>query len=472
MRISRRDFLKYCAMSAGALGLTTTDLGKLEKALATESSDGGTRVVWLNGAACTGCTMSFANSMYYSSVQDLLVPWAKYGLTSTTNGTTANGPLDLDFIETLSVAVGERALGAAEDVLTAGDPFVLCVEGAIQTNNDGFFCTTGTDFNGTNVRVFKDEVMTYATNTNCIAVIGVGTCASFGGIPAARGSITAAKGLISTGKITGGYQPVNNTGYWDYLKGTATYGVVSVSMTNNGSGYTTASVTFGTPGTGATATATVTGGQVTAIAVGLNGTGFTSAPIVTITGDGTGAAAVATVGVNPGSGISTAQWTNLLSKTICVSGCPPHPDWIVGTVVYLLTYGSAPLMDKWHRPFDYYQEYQCTNCLWQKNEPSTLGTVHDIDGTGKFGFAGPKSGRAIGNSPKLYNKKYDSDYEGCLGVMGCKGRKTKADCSYRRWNTNTTGQGGESWCVQTRAGCHGCTDPRFPDGWGKFFAFV
>jgi Ni,Fe-hydrogenase I small subunit len=49
MRITRRDFMKYCAISAGALGLTASDLGKIEKALSTEYADGGTHVVWLNG---------------------------------------------------------------------------------------------------------------------------------------------------------------------------------------------------------------------------------------------------------------------------------------------------------------------------------------------------------------------------------------------------------------------------------------
>jgi len=466
-------------MSAGALGLTTTDLGKLEKALATESASGGTRIVWINGAACTGCTMTFANSMYYASVQDLLVPWKAFSLTSTTNGTTANGPLDVDFIETLSAAVGQRALNAAEGVLAATntDPFVLVVEGAIQTANQGFFCTTGTNWDGSDVRKFEDEVYDYATNANCAAVIAIGTCASFGGIPAGRGSATGARGLISTGKITGGYQKVDTTGYWDYLKGLPSGTVANIRLTSLGSGYTASpTIQFTGGGAGVTTPAVATAaintatGLISSIGFTNHGAGYTSVPSVAFLNgtSGTAATGVASLGYS----LSSTDWATLMGKTICVSGCPPHPDWFVGTVVYFLTYHAAPLMDKWHRPLDYYQEYQCTNCLWQKNKPSTLGTTHDIDGHGKTDDWGPKSGRTIGNSPQLYKSKYNSNYEGCLGVMGCKGRKNKADCSYRRWNTNTTGSGGESWCVQTRGGCHGCTDPRFPDGWGKFFAFV
>ncbi len=82
-----------------------------------------------------------------------------------------------------------------------------------------------------------------------------------------------------------------------------------------------------------------------------------------------------------------------------------------------------------------------------------------------------KSGRVTGDSPKLYKYKYASSYEGCIGILGCKGRKTKADCSYRYWNGDGVGERGVSWCVMTRGGCHGCTEPRFPDGWGKFFSY-
>jgi len=470
MRITRRDFLKFCAMSAGALGLTTTDLGKLEKALATEQSDGGTKVVWINGAACTGCTVSFANTMFFSSVQDLLVPWAK--IQSLVPTGKANGPLDLNFIETLSSAVGQTALEAGEASMTNAGNFVLCIEGAIPTASGGHYCTVGDNFSGGNVRVFEEEVVAYATSAKCAAIVAVGTCASFGGIPAAKGSVTEAKGLISTGRITGGYQTVNTIGLWDHLLDTADYEVAYISMSNMGSGYTAATVTIsGGGGSGALATATITGGQITGITVSPKGTGYTSAPTVSITSTtGTGAAAIAHIGLIADSGITQAQWTSLMAKTVCISGCPPHPDWLVGTIVYVLTYGEPPLMDKYHRPFDFYQEYQCTNCLWKTNNPTdaTLGTTHDIDGLGKASV----SGRSWGDSPKLFKYKYDSQYEGCIGVLGCKGRKTKADCSYRRWNTNNTGQGGVGWCVQTRAGCHGCTDPRYPDGWGKFFSFV
>ncbi|GBQ66228.1 hypothetical protein AA0474_1058 [Acetobacter lovaniensis NRIC 0474] len=95
------------------------------------------------------------------------------------------------------------------------------------------------------------------------------------------------------------------------------------------SGYETAVMTPGTlyvgaiasAGTGATATATVTGGEVTGLVVGNGGTGYTTAPLVAITGGGgAGATATATVSggavtgftvTNPGSGYTSAPTVTL-----------------------------------------------------------------------------------------------------------------------------------------------------------------
>ena len=82
-------------------------------------------------------------------------------------------------------------------------------------------------------------------------------------------------------------------------------GVTSITLTNQGSGYTSATVsitnTSGTSGAGATAEAVIANGQITAINVTNGGEGYTAGATVTITGDGTAAAATANVGdlMNP-----------------------------------------------------------------------------------------------------------------------------------------------------------------------------
>ena len=78
--------------------------------------------------------------------------------------------------------------------------------------------------------------------------------------------------------------------------------VTSVNVTNGGEDYTTAPTVAltGGGGTGATATATITGGVVTSVTVTNPGTGYTSAPAVAFTGDGTSAAATAVVAATEG----------------------------------------------------------------------------------------------------------------------------------------------------------------------------
>jgi len=103
-------------------------------------------------------------------------------------------------------------------------------------------------------------------------------------------------------------------------------GVASVTITNGGSGYTTApTVTFtGGAGSGATATAVLTGGIVSAINITNPGTGYTSAPTFTFGGGGggSGLALTAVLGGTNNSNAkfptSTAGQLSLTSPTLWV----------------------------------------------------------------------------------------------------------------------------------------------------------
>ena len=60
--ISRRDFMKYCAGAAAALGLSEVEfISKVSEAMASGSAK--PPVVWLEGQDCAGCTISFVGAL-------------------------------------------------------------------------------------------------------------------------------------------------------------------------------------------------------------------------------------------------------------------------------------------------------------------------------------------------------------------------------------------------------------------------
>ncbi|WP_300458692.1 NiFeSe hydrogenase small subunit [Desulfobacula sp.] len=119
------------------------------------------------------------------------------------------------------------------------------------------------------------------------------------------------------------------------------------------------------------------------------------------------------------------------TPVVNIPGCPPHPDWIVGSIAHLLTKG-LPELDDDGRPVIFYGN-----------------NIHD-------------------NCPHV--EEYDagemamtlSDAKGCRMDLGCKGPDTYADCYKRKWNS------GMNWCVDN-AVCIGCVEPGFPDASSPFY---
>lgn len=113
------------------------------------------------------------------------------------------------------------------------------------------------------------------------------------------GSAVSRTGLYAAlkAKALTGYQPrviitAGDTGAW------IDKGIVSLAVSNGGSGYTSAPTVAitGTGGTGATATATVVAGVVTAVTITNPGSGYDTASVAFSGGGGTGAAATANIG--------------------------------------------------------------------------------------------------------------------------------------------------------------------------------
>lgn len=177
MAITRRDFLKYMGLSAAVLGLSGKDLLRLEKALA---ATGAPTVLWLQGAACTGCSVSFLNRISNSS--------------PTTAADVLINNINLVYHPNLMALAGQDAAQQAEAAYNAGN-YILAVEGGVPTAFGGRTCWAWT-YNGVDVtfqQVVKD------LGSKALYILAIGTCASFGGIPAAPPNPT---GVQSVSQIT------------------------------------------------------------------------------------------------------------------------------------------------------------------------------------------------------------------------------------------------------------------------------
>lgn len=295
--MDRREFLRLCGATGGALCLSEALKPEIRQAFAGPAS-GQPPVVWLQGGACSGCSISLLNSVS-PDIAELLT-----------------GVISLKFHQTLMAAAGDPAMNVLTEVRNRHrGGYVLIVEGTVPVGEDGKYATLGE--RGEKPVAFRQWVKEMAADA--AAIVAVGSCAAFGGIPAAAPNPTH------------------------------------------------------------------------------------SLPVSKVIPDRT---------------------------VVNIPGCPPHPDWMLGTVVHLLKYGM-PELDAHGRPKMFF-----SRC------------VHDLcgrrDAFDKGRFATRLTGR------------------GCLYKLGCKGPMAFADCPKRLFN-------GTNWCVSANSPCIACVQPEFPDGTAPFF---
>jgi len=262
--------------------------------------------IWIAGASCSGCSVSLLNSAS-PTIKNLLIDQVVPGK-----------HVNLRFHATVMAGQGEPAVEVMMDTSAAKrGEYLLLVEGSIPTGEGGRYCEVG-ELEGKHVTM-QDAVAELAQNA--LAIISIGTCASFGGIPAGAPNPTQAVSVMAFLKEKGISKPIIN-----------------------------------------------------------------------------------------------------------VPGCPPHPDWIVGTIASVMLKGlpSPADLDPVLRPKAFYGKLIHENC---PRRPY---------------FDAGQFARHPGEP-------------GCLYELGCKGPVTYADCPLRLWNN------GLNWCIGAGAPCIGCVEPGFPD---------
>ena len=315
MSLSRREFIRICTATVAGYGISRMFHPAVRQALAETLTGERPPVFWLQGQSCTGCSVSLLNSTH-PAIADVLLQI-----------------ISLDFHATLLASEGEPAIQFMQRTAREKQgQFLVVVEGAVPVEQQGRYCVIGESAH--KEITMKDMLRTLAPDA--AAVLAVGTCASYGGVPAARGSVTGAMGVRSFFQANGINTPVIN-----------------------------------------------------------------------------------------------------------IPGCPPHPDWMLGTLLLALesihqkglSGGLAEileLLDEEGRPKPFYGANTHENCpyLYLFDEGTMAGNINDKNG--------------------------------CRYALGCKGPVSMCDSPTRRWN------GRVSWCVEN-ALCIGCVQPDFPDGQSPFY---
>lgn len=161
--VSRRDFIKFCSVMTATLALPMTMMRQVAEAI---EGDNRPAVIWMEFQGCTGDSEAFLRANQPTATEIIL------------------DYLSIDYHETIMAAAGHQAEAAKKATLEKyKGQYIAIVEGSIPTAEGGIYCTVG----GKSALNIVREICGDAA-----ATIAVGTCASFGGIPAAAPNPTGA----------------------------------------------------------------------------------------------------------------------------------------------------------------------------------------------------------------------------------------------------------------------------------------
>jgi hydrogenase small subunit len=179
--VSRRDFLKFCTAMAAAMGLP---LGMGEEIAEAVTSAKRPPVLWLSAQECTGCTESLLRSTH-PTIEKLILEL-----------------ISLDYHETLNAGSGHQAEEARlKSMKENKGKYILVVDGSIPVKDGGIYCKIA----GKTALAHLEEMGSQAA-----AVIAIGSCASWGGIPSADPNPTGATPAHEVLKNKGITTPVVN----------------------------------------------------------------------------------------------------------------------------------------------------------------------------------------------------------------------------------------------------------------------
>ncbi|WPL12134.1 Uptake hydrogenase small subunit precursor [Thiorhodovibrio litoralis] len=179
--ISRRGFLKFCVTTASLMALPPTAATAIAEALASARRPS---VIWLSFQECTGCTESLTRS-FAPTLENLILE-----------------TISLDYHHTLQAAAGEAAELAREQAMHANQgEYLVVIDGSLPGpgSNPGYSTIAGIS----NLQMLEETV------AGAAAVVAVGTCAAFGGLPVADPNPT---GAVPVSKVVRDKPVINVSG--------------------------------------------------------------------------------------------------------------------------------------------------------------------------------------------------------------------------------------------------------------------
>jgi hydrogenase small subunit len=165
---TRRDFLVFCGklMVAAPFGLAITSAMTPEAVAQIVGAARRPSVIWLHMQDCTGCT----ETLLRTSQPDL--------------ATLLFDVISLDYHETVMAASGHDTELALSEAMQQNDgQYILVVEGSIPTKDAGIYLKIA----GRKGTELLQDVASHAA-----AVVAIGSCSSWGGVPSSGPNPTGA----------------------------------------------------------------------------------------------------------------------------------------------------------------------------------------------------------------------------------------------------------------------------------------
>jgi hydrogenase small subunit len=158
--------MKFCAATASMMALPPSMVSAVAAAIEKARRPS---VIWLPFQECTGCTESLTRS-HAPTVEGLIFD-----------------AISLDYHHTLQAAAGQRAEDAMHQAMEENyGNYLLLVDGSVPTGEfEDYSCTNG----HSHLSMLKDAA------AGAAAIVSIGTCAAFGGIPRANPNPTQAVGV-------------------------------------------------------------------------------------------------------------------------------------------------------------------------------------------------------------------------------------------------------------------------------------